>query len=187
MDLTRRRFVGGLIRIGLVVLAFRVAGSWVFRRVPHRPKIAHIQREAPPVEALGAGDLRIYSIDSTVDVVLRGNELLTGLSPKTVAKVRAEVDKSTARETTGLGGSIAQIVKTTVAGAIGTHVDYSIAEIRDVRFDAGRIIIELARGGETQLFGNTRVNHNDHPLFREEDVKRLADAIRARQHELPRP
>ena len=58
---------------------------------------------------------------STVDVILKGDKIMTGLSDKTVARVRTEMDKSREKDTSGLGGAIASMVKKTVAENIGTH------------------------------------------------------------------
>jgi hypothetical protein len=168
----------------LITLAIALAVNWTLHRVPNRGRI-RVEREAVPLEAMNAGDLRIYNSDSAVDVVLAGDRVLAGLSPKTVARVRAEMEKSAAKDTSGLGGSIAQMVKKQVAGAIGMHVVYPLAEIRDMRYEDGHLIIEKTNGSATTLFKNTKINGDrEAGEFRPEDAQRFIEAVRARKKSL---
>lgn len=181
MELKERRTVSRLVRFGLLALAIILGASWMMRRVPGRGTIG-VETEVPTVDALGAGDLRIFNEDSTVDVILSGNQILAGLSPKMVAKVRADLQRSTERETTGVGGSIAMIVKKTVSEKIGMHVAYDVADVRDIRYDDGRLVLEWKRGGEHRLFGKMKVEDDrDADRFREADARRFIAAFKARQ------
>lgn len=187
MGPSSRRFVAGLIRIGLVVLAVVIAGAYIGHRVPKHSHM-RVQTEAPPPsDALAPGDMRIYNVDSSVDLVLEGNRILAGLSPKTVAKVQADLSKSANEDTSGLGGSIASIVKKSVAGAIGTHGAFPIASIRDIRYEGGpvgEIVIDWKDGGTHQLFGNTKVDgSNVGHSFRREDAEPFIAAVKARMGE----
>jgi hypothetical protein len=182
MELNQRRRVYRLVQVGLVLLVVAVAAMWLLRRSPARHFT--VQTEAPPVEALGPGDLQIFNVDSTVDMILKDDKILAGLSPKTVAKVRDELAR-TDRDT-GLGGSIAKFVKQTVADKIGTRVVYNIADIRDMRYENERFVIEWKRGGDQQLFGNVKVDGDrDANRFRSDDARRFIDAVKARQKTLP--
>lgn len=183
MELATRRRTYRLVRAGLIVLTIGVVAIWFLRRAP-REEI-QIQAEAPSVESLGPGDIQIYNSDSTVDLVLQGDRILAGLSPQTIAKIRAELETSIAKDTSGVGGTIAQMVKRTVAGAIGTRVVYNLAEIRDVRYDDGELVLERERGGEAELFKNTKVDGK--PLsksFRPEDAQRFIAAVRQRKNSM---
>jgi len=177
-----RRFVGGLIRLTLVVLALALVGRYFKNKFFAKHGTVSVQREAPPPnESLGPGDLRIYSADSAVDLVLSGNNILAGLSPKTVAKVKSEMDKSADRDTSGFAGSISKMVKSSVAGAIGTHAVYAISEIRDIRVEDGQIVFDSKDGKQHDLFGNTKVNGNKvSSSFRPDDAQRFVEAVRAR-------
>jgi hypothetical protein len=177
-----RRFIAGLIRLGLVAVAIVVVATYVKHHFVHQTH-ARVQTAAPATEALGPGDVRIYNADSSVDVVLQGDRLMTGLSPKTVAKVRDEMDKPDARDSVGsLGANISQLVKKTVAGAIGTHVVYQVADIRDIHFDAGQLRVEWVDGRHDQLFGSTRVDgEKASNTFRQDEAQRLIDAFHARK------
>lgn len=192
MGPSSRRFVAGLIRIGLVILAIAIAGAYVRHRVPKHSHMRVEREEPPPAEALAPGDMRIYNADSSVDLVLQGDRILAGLSPKTVAKIRTEMERSTSAETSGLGGSIAQIVKKSVAGAIGTHGAFAISSIRDIRYegdDVGEIVIDWKDGGTHQLFGNTSVDGSKvGKSFRREDAEPFVAAVKARMSgEMPTP
>ena len=180
MTMSSRRFVAGLVRMALVVLAIVLVGGYLSRRVSgHQP--VHVQTQAPPAEALGPGDMRIYNADSTVDLVLFGDKILAGLSPKTIAKVRGELEASASKDTSGVGGSISRIVKTSVAGAIGTHAAFPLNEIRDVRYEGDRIVVDWKSGKQNDLFGNTKVNNSKlSNSFRREDAERFIEAVRAR-------
>ena len=180
-----RRFVGGLVRVGLIALAIALVGGWIGSKISrHKPNI-QVQRAPVADAALAAGDLRVYNRDSSVDVVLQGSRLLAGLSPKTVAKVQAEMQKETNKDTNGIGGLIASTVKQTVANTIGTHVVYRLSDIKDLRYQDGQIILERRDGSETGLFGNTKVDHKDEgKTFSPEEAQRLIDAVHRRQAEL---
>lgn len=180
MSTSSRRLIAALIRTGLVVLALFVVGGYVMRRVP-RPKHTRIQTEVVSPETLAPGDVRIYNADSSVDLTLTGDKILAGLSPKTVAEIKSKLETETARDTSGLGGSIAQIVKKSVAGAIGTHVVYRVSDIRDIHYDGDQIIVDWKDGGTHNLFGSTNVNnHKVSNTFRPEDAKRFIDAVHER-------
>lgn len=191
MGPSSRRFVAGLIRVGLVLLAIVIAGAYIGHRVPKRSHM-RVQTEAPPPsDALAPGDMRIYNVDSSVDLVLEGNRILAGLSPKTVAKVQADLAKSANEDTSGLGGSIASIVKKSVAGAIGTHGAFPIGSIRDIRYEGGpvgEIVIDWKDGGTHQLFGNTKVDgSNVGHSFRKEDAEPFIAAVKARMAQSEQP
>src|SRR5262245_53752474 len=172
-DMTARRWIGRLIRAGLVFFAIFLVAGWVWRRVPHGSRV-HVVSAPGADDAMAPGDLRIYNRDSTVDIVLQADRLLAGLSPKTVAKVQEKMKESQVKDTQGIGGLIASTVKQTVANAIGTHVAYMLSEIDDLRYEDGQIIIEKVGGGETRLFGDAKVNGRETgKLFNEDDAKRL--------------
>jgi len=182
-----RRWIGRLVRIGLVFAAVMFAALWIGRKVSHRVPNVRMQRAEVTDQALAPGDLRVYNIDSTVDLVLVGDRVLAGLSPKTTEKVRADIQKSTDKDTTGFGGLIAASVKQTVANAIGTHIVYPVRDIEDMRYEDGQIIIERTDGGTTRLFGDAKVNgEKASKTFPPEVAQRFIDAVLARKRELDR-
>jgi hypothetical protein len=185
MDASSRRWVAGFIRFGLVILAIAVVASWFTRRGPTTKKHRmSVQTDVPAPDSLREGDLRIFNADSSVDVILSGDRILAGLSPKTVGKIRSELDTAAATDS-GLGGSIASLVKKTVAGAIETHMVYRVSDIRDVRYEDGRLVLEWMDGTDHNLFGDTKVNgRRQGNTFRAEDAERFIDAFHERKKSL---
>lgn len=176
-----RRVIGGLIRVGLVFLAIWLVVGWVRRRVSSHNTHVRVEAQAPP-DSLGPGDMRLYNADSSVDIVLQGDKIFAGLSPKTVAKIKNGLDESRSGDTSGFGGMISQIVKSSVAGAIGTHAVFPLSEIQDIRYDGGKIHVKWTDGGDRELFNGTSVNHQKvSDSFNDADAKRFVDAVRARK------
>ena len=183
IDLEQRRWIGRGIRFGLVALTIILAISWFSRKRSAIP--VHISIPNADVAAvarpLGPGDMRIISQDGAVELVLRGNEILAGLSPAKVAEVKAEMERSSAGDTSGLGGLIASSVKRGVAGAVGAHAVYPVSDIRDITFTDGRLVIHTRSGGQTKLFGDR--SQSDRPeLFAQQDAERFVAAVRARMN-----
>lgn len=190
MDLQTRKRVGTLIRIGLIIgTLVYVVGFWIAKRVPRPPEHVSVQRDAPPATSLGPGDLQIISTNGTVDLILKGDKIMGGLSPATVAKVRAEMEKQAGKDSTGFGGMIAGMVKSSVASAIGTHITYPVGEVTEVRFDDGRLVIKTKTGGEKEnSFGDIKVDDKkESARFSKEDGDRFIAAFKARKKELGLP
>src|SRR5215831_9207716 len=176
-----RRVVGNLIAFGLVCLTLVLLVGWVKRKVSNTHSHVRVEAQAPP-DSLGPGDMRLYNADSSVDVVLVGDKIFAGLSPKTVAKIKGGLEESRSGDTSGFGGMISQIVKSSVAGAIGTHAVFPLSEIQDIRYDGGKIRVKWTDGGDRELFNGTSVNHQKlSDSFNEADAKRFVDAVRARK------
>ncbi|HEX8725899.1 MAG TPA: hypothetical protein VF737_10980 [Gemmatimonadaceae bacterium] len=187
MSDTSRKWAGRAFQFAVVLIALAFAGNWIrshFNSARHDSHVAGL--EMPP-DSLGPGDIRIMNADSTVDLVLVGDRIWAGLSPRMVAKVRRDMDTSQHADT-GLGGSIAKMVKSSVAGAIGTHVVYRVSDIRDVRFDSGRVIFDWKSGGHDTMFKNTRVNGDrSNAPFTQADAERFIAAVQERQKQIGKP
>ena len=178
-----RRLVAGLIRFGLAILTIVLVTGYIKRRLP-RHRDLHVAT-APAPDSLGPGDLRIYNTDSTIDLVLKGDKIFAGLSHKMVEQIKAKLDTSASKDSNGIGASIASIVKRSVAGAIGTHAAFPLAEVRDLRYVNGQVTFDWTDGRERPIFENTNINGKKaSKSFREEDVQRLSTAVRARKAEL---
>lgn len=186
MEERARRLTAGLIRVFLVLLAMGIVGFWISRRLPNRGHIT-LQADAPKPDQLGPGDYRLLNTDSSMDVILEGDRLLFGLSPKTVATVRDSVnaEMTKKKDSSGLGNGIAQIVMKTVADNIGTHVVYSLADLHDVRFDNGHLVFEWNRGSEHDAFKSVKLNgKQESNTFRQPEADAFIAAVRARKVEL---
>lgn len=169
---------------GLVIFAFALAFVWIKHRihVPTVGKHVRVETQMPP-DTLGPGDVRLYNNDSTVDIVLLGDNILAGLSAKTVAKVKGSLEDSKG-DTTGFGGMISSIVRSSVAGAIGTHAVFPLSEVKDIQYDGGRIRVTWMDGGNHDLFGDAKVKVDKGEVshsFNEADAKRFVAAVRARK------
>jgi len=181
-----RRVIGNLIAFGLVCLSLVLLVGWVKRKVSSHNHV-RVEAQAPP-ETLGPGDMRIYNADSSVDVVLMGDKILAGLSSKTVAKIKSGLDESRSGDTSGFGGMVSQIVKSSVAGAIGTHAVFPLADIKDIHYADGKIRVQWTDGGDRELFSGTSVNHQKvSDSFNEGDANRFVEAVRARKGLPPAP
>lgn len=191
MDLRTRKRVGVLVRIGLIALTLVFVVSWMVRRVPKAPDHVSVQ-QPPPAATLGPGDLQIVSTDGSIDLILKGDKIMGGLSPATVAKVKAKLDEQKAKDSSGFGAMIEGMVKSSVASAIGTHVTYPIGEITELRFTDGKLIIKTKAGGDKENdFGNIQINKdngNKEPArFSKADSDRFIAAFNARKKELGLP
>lgn len=181
MELKQRRLIYRVVQLGLIAIVVALVATWVLRRMSGPVEVT-MQTEAPAIETLGPGDLQIFNADSTVDLILKDDKIYAGLSPQTIARVREKLARSGDRDTSGLGAGIAQFVKQQVAEKIGTRAVYDINDMRDMRYDDGRILIEWRRGGEDQLLGNVKVDDNRASnRFRREDAERLIAAVKERQ------
>ena len=182
-----RRVIGSLVSFGLVIFACALAIVWIKHRL-RAPSSSHVRVETQmPPDSLGPGDLRLYNADSSVDVVLMGDKILAGLSAKTVAKIKGSLNDSHS-DSSGFGGMISSIVKSSVAGAIGTHAVFPLSEIKDIQYDDGRIRVTWTDGGNHDLFGNTKVDKQKvSNTFNEADAKRFVAAVRERKGLPPSP
>jgi hypothetical protein len=180
MELRQRRTISRFVRLFLVALAIGIAIAWCARRAPSGATSMRMQ-SAPPA-TLSSGDVQIFNVDTTVDLILQGTKIYAGLSPTIVDRVRGELAKSTQKDTAGIGGAIAQMVKQQVADKIDTRVVYDIQDIRDLRYDDPHIVIAWKRGGEERLFGSVKVDGDrDANRFRREDAERFIAAVKERQ------
>jgi len=179
-----RKWAGRGIQLALVVVAVALAVHWVGGRFGSATDHLHVSDLKTLPDTLGPGDLRIYNSDSTMDLVLIGDKLAAGLSPKMVAKIRQHLDSSKSSDS-GLGGSIAGLVKNSVAGAIGSHAEFPLKDLRDLRFENGHFVFDWKSGGEHVLFKDTSVNgEKTDNTFGEADAQRFTAAVKARQKEL---
>lgn len=188
MSAKSRKWIGRAIQLALVVVAIAFVAYWVRDHVLNLGHHGtHVAALAVVPDSLGPGDLRIYNTDSTLDVVLMGDRIAAGLAPRMIEQVRLKLDSSKHADS-GLGGSIASMVKKSVAGAIGTHAMYALADIRDIRYDNGHLILLWKSGGSQTMFKGTHINMDDKQTnddrFSKADAQRFIAAVHARQKEL---
>jgi hypothetical protein len=134
------------------------------------------------IAPLGPGDIRIFDADTSIELALIGQNVVGGLSQKTLNKVKRDMAKDSSDKGSGFGASIANIVKTSVSSALGTRITYPVADIQDVRVEDGKLNFYWKDGKRMHLFDNTKVN--DKPVresFSTADAEAFAAAFRARK------
>lgn len=202
--LQQRRWIARAIKVGLVGAAVLVVMAWIgvrrdhdrteVRFDPHPDPVVAVEPAAGPraragatrsIEAMAPGDIRIFNQDSSVNLVLRGDEVLAGLSPQMREKITQEIAQSTTDDTSGFGAAIANVVKTTVASAIGTHAVYPVRDIREIEYRDGHIVIVRNSGRRVELLGNVKSDGEEiSRTFSREDALRFVEAVRARKRAL---
>ena len=141
----------------------------------------------PEIGTLAPGDAIIFNQDSAVALILHGDQLHAGLSPQMRAKIEREIMQSTSDETTGFGAAVANVVRTTVASAIGTHAVYPLRTIRDIEYRDGQIFIVRNNGLKIELLGNIKSDGVEiSRTFAREDALPFVNAVRARKRALER-
>ncbi|WP_420454125.1 hypothetical protein [Rubrivirga sp.] len=144
-------------------------------------------REAGDID-LDLGDLAVSSEvagDVVQVVATRDGHVELGVTDEVVfsrlsESLRAEIEGEMADETkgeTGLGGTIARAVTGAVAEGLAVAVSVPLADVRDVRYEDGRVVIEMADGGPS-LFDTAK--SGDRPMleqFDEDAGRRLAEAF----------
>ena len=131
---------------------------------------------------LGPGDVRIMNVDSSFELAVIGDSIVTGFGPKTLAEIKKGTD--TANVTgDGFGASIEKFVKNTVAGALNREIKYSVTDVQDVRFENGKLEFYWKDGSRMKLFENAK--QSDKPMsstFSEADAQRFVAAFHARKN-----
>jgi len=200
----QRRWIARAIKLGLVGAAVVVVMAWIgTKRGGSEVHVRvdpddHVNVDAHPgaraggarvttraVEALAPGDLRIYNQDSSVNLILRGEEILAGLSPQMREKIAQEIAQSTTDDTAGFGAAVANVVRTTVASAIAQHAVVPVRDIRDIHYEDGQLIIVRNNGRRFALLEDVKTDGEKvSRTFAREDALRFVEAVRARRRAL---
>lgn len=189
----RRRVTYRLVQLALVAATVGIGVAYVANRrsgefdvkVEARRDVS-VSTDVPAASQLGPGDMQLFNEDSTVDLILQGPHILAGLSPKTVERVRAEIRKAGPDDSSGLAGMIASTVKEQVADKIAAHVRYDVKDIRDIRLEGDRLVIEWKSGKEQQLFESVRIDRERGTAnrFRADEAQRFIERVKARQRQI---
>jgi hypothetical protein len=192
MEIKDRKRVIFWVRIGLILGTVVFVLAWIGGRVTsevrEKAEGISVTKQGPSVAQLGPGDLQILTTDGNFDVTLQGNKISAGLSPKMQEQVKAEMAKESANES-GLGGIIAGAAKSAVASAIGIHVSWDLANIREVRFRDGKLTI-IDKDGDTHGLSESNKNGRDGKegaKFDAADAERFIAAVNKRKAELGIP
>jgi len=141
----------------------------------------HIVSRDTAVRPLAPGDVRIASVDSSIELAVIGDSVVGGFGKKVLDEIKEKTDTS-AVAGSGFGASIEKLVKTSVAGALSKQVEYPIASIRDVKYEDGRLEFYAEDGSRMRFFENKHGSRPDSGnVFRQEDAQRFVDAFHARK------
>ena len=111
-----------------------------------------------------------------LDFGLTDEVLWARLSEATRAEAAASMEDETKGQE-GLGGAIARAVTGAVAEGLATAVTVPLSEVRDVRVEDGRLVVEMADGDPSPFDG---MKTDDEPMLARiapADARRLADAF----------
>jgi hypothetical protein len=129
---------------------------------------------------LGPGDVRVMNRDSSVQIAVIGDSIVTGFGPSVIAKIQESTDTSTAGN--GFGASIEKMVKGAVASALDHEIKYAIADVQDVRYEDGKLQFYWKDGSRMKILEST--HSNDKPIsetFSEADAQQFIAAFHARK------
>jgi hypothetical protein len=173
---TNRRLVAALAASVVVVAACHSDRSEKQDEISHA---TFAPRDT--VRRLGPGDVRIATTDSTLELAIIGDSIVTGFGIKVLDKIREKTDTSDITGD-GIGATLQRAVKGTVAKAMDHEIHYPIADISDVRFEDGGLRFYRADGGKMRVFENSHVNGRKiSEAFSPRDAQRFISAFRARK------
>jgi len=130
---------------------------------------------------LGPGDILIANTDSSIELGLYGDSIVTGFGTKVLNEIREKTDTG-AVSGDGLAASIEKMVKNTVADAMGHQIKYAVADVQDVRFEDGKLLFFWKDGSRMRLFENTKQNKKPvSETFKPDDAQRFVAAFKARK------
>ncbi|HEY9225103.1 MAG TPA: hypothetical protein VIP11_00565 [Gemmatimonadaceae bacterium] len=130
---------------------------------------------------LGPGDLVVLNADSSIELGVIGDSIITGFGPRVLAEIEKSTDTSTVTGG-GLGAGIEKFVKNTVASALNKEIKYAVADVQSVRYQDGKLEFFWKDGSRMRLFENT---HKDNTpvseTFRPDDANRFVAAFDAKK------
>ena len=187
----RRRLTARFVQLGLVVVGVVLAVAFVSNRRgvnfdanDERRTTVVLPPDVPAPGQLAPGDMQLLNADRTVDLILRDRTILAGLSPQTVERIRGRIQEKGPGDSSGLAGMIATTVKNQVADKIGTHVSYDIDDIRDIRLEGERLVIDWKSGKQQQLFESVKIDGDRSAnRFVREEALRFIEMVKARQRQ----
>lgn len=139
---------------------------------------------SPSASATAMTSSAIAAPDGSIVIRTTGNEMVLGLANDTVymglsdsvlTKTRAEMKRD--RDTSGMGGAFADMIKRTVGNALGKRIAYPISDIQSVRYDKGEIKFDY-RHKHTMSFESVSTNNKKAlASFAPADAERFVAAV----------
>jgi hypothetical protein len=131
--------------------------------------------------ALGPGDVRIMNADSSIELAVIRDSIVTGFGPKVMAQIEKGTDTSQVKGD-GFAANIEKMVKSTVASALNHEMRYSVADVERVQYTGGKIEMYWKDGSRMKLFENTKQNNKPvSETFSESDAKQFIAAFDAKK------
>jgi hypothetical protein len=128
---------------------------------------------------LGPGDVLIANSDSSFELGLYGDSIITGFGARVLNEIRGKTDTA-AVSGNGIAAGIEKMVKSTVADAMGHQVKYAVADVQDVRFEDGKLQFFWKDGSRMRLFENTTQDKKPvSQTFNPADAQRFVAAFKA--------
>jgi hypothetical protein len=133
-----------------------------------------------PVQ-LSEGDVRITSRNGAIDLMLLGDQITVGLSDSALNEIRRETDTAALESSGGVGATIEKFVKSKVQSTLAKRIDYPLADVRDVKYEGGRIVFEYVEGAKFSLLENAEADGVPFlASFSDDDAERFVEAVKAR-------
>jgi hypothetical protein len=130
---------------------------------------------------LGPGDILIANADSSIELGLYGDSIITGFGSKVMNEIREKTDTG-AVSGNGLAASIEKMVKNTVADAMSHQIKYAVADVQDVRFEDGKLLFFWKDGSRMRLFEDSKSDKKKiSQTFNQDDAQRFVAAFKARK------
>jgi hypothetical protein len=133
---------------------------------------------------LGPGDIRIVSDDSSIELTMTGDTIMTGLAAKALARMKAETDTG-AVTGNGFSAKLEKMIKSTVQSTLTKQLTFPVTSVSDVRFDGGKLQLLDASGKRMASFGgNSKDSSSGSGTFSPADAQAFVAAFRARKASL---
>ena len=130
---------------------------------------------------LGPGDIRIISTDTTIELALIGDTVVTGLAAKARARVRAKTDTA-AVTGTGFGATLEKFVKSSVQSALDKELTFPLSSVGDVKFESGKLELFDTAGKRMAMFGGRSSDSTSRGgMFSAADAQAFMAAFRAKK------
>lgn len=168
-------------KVGVAVLATSIVlgGCRTDRREVGVRNAGFIARDS--TRRLGPGDLRIVSTDSSIEITLLGDNVMTGLADKALAKVKQEMDTAAVKGT-GLSAKFERFVKSSVQSVVDKQVLFPVSSVGDVRYDDGNLEFFDQDGKRMAMFGReSRDSASRSGMFSPEDARAFIAAYRSKK------
>ena len=144
----------------------------------HRDDTRFTDRDTTPLEKLGPNDMMMTTTDSSMQMGVVGDHITMRLSPKSLDSVRVATDTAKVQGN-GFAASLEKTIKRGVAAALQKQIDIPLTDVRDVRYENGRIVFDWANK-PAMAPDNTKSNGRDLlSSFSAQDSQRFVAAVKA--------